>query len=69
MKPKKMSDEEQVYEELGKVLNETPFSAPRTPSIMKVLKYFFPTVEDAKVAKHVPPLRGRVGYRLWGMRS
>ena len=50
---KKMTKEEQVYEELRKKMNEAPLRAPRTPSLMKLLKFFFPTIEDAEVAKYL----------------
>ncbi|MFH1650741.1 MAG: 4Fe-4S binding protein [Chloroflexota bacterium] len=50
---KKLSPEEQVYEELRKTLNESFLNAPRTPSLMKILKFFYPTVEDAEVGRYV----------------
>jgi len=51
---KKMTREEEVYEELRKVINESPLRAPRTPSLMRVLKFFFPTIEDAEVGRYLP---------------
>ncbi|NVM27805.1 MAG: 4Fe-4S binding protein [Candidatus Helarchaeota archaeon] len=45
--------EEQVYEELRKTMNEAPFRAPKSPSVMKVLKLFFPTVEMAEIGKYL----------------
>ena len=48
---KKLTKEEQVYEELRKTLNEGGFPAPRAPSVMRMLKFFFPTLEDAEVGK------------------
>ncbi len=50
---KKMTKEEEVYEELRKAINVAPISAPRSPSTMKLLKFFFPTIEDAQIGKHL----------------
>ena len=52
-KPKKMTAEERVYEELRQAFSRprTPLAAPKSPSAMKLLKFFFPTVEDAEIGK------------------
>jgi len=60
MTPRKMTKEEQVYEEVRKAMNDAPFRAPRTPSLMKVLKFFFPTIEDAEIAKYLTSAPGQL---------
>lgn len=51
MAPKRLTREEQVYEELRKAMDGVAFRAPRTPSLMKMLRFFFPTFEDADIAR------------------
>jgi len=47
MVSRSMTKEEQAYEELRKAMIEAPLRDPRSPSMMRLLKFFFPTVEAA----------------------
>jgi hypothetical protein len=63
LKEKKvMTEEERVYEELRQAFSRprTPLAAPRSPEAMKLFKFFFPTIEEAEIGKH---LEGGVGVR------
>ena len=61
---KKMTAEERVYEELRQAYGRprTPLAAPKSPSAMKLFKFFFPTVEDAEIGKclEAPAVRWKV---------
>lgn len=48
---KKMTGEGQFYEELRKAFSLGLFPAPKSPSLMKLLKFYFPKIEDAEVAR------------------
>jgi len=53
MASRRMTKEEQAYEELRKAINQAPLRAPRSPSVMRLLKFFFPTVEAAEIGAYV----------------
>ena len=52
---KMMTEEERVYEELRQAFSRprTPLAAPRSPEAMKLFKFFFPTIEEAEIGKHL----------------
>jgi Pyruvate/2-oxoacid:ferredoxin oxidoreductase delta subunit len=45
--------EAEVYEELRKAMNLALYPAPRSPSVTKLLKFYFPTMEDAEIGKYL----------------
>ena len=59
MASRRMTKEEQAYEQLRKAMNEALFRAPRSPSVMRLLKFFFPTVEAAEIGSYLEyPMAG-----------
>jgi Pyruvate/2-oxoacid:ferredoxin oxidoreductase delta subunit len=49
----RIKEEDKVYEELRQRMNRLSFGAPRGPEEMKLLKMFFPTIEEAEIALHL----------------
>jgi Pyruvate/2-oxoacid:ferredoxin oxidoreductase delta subunit len=50
-KNKEMTDEEKIYEDLRKV-----YGVPRSPAMMDLLQFFFPTLEEAELGRHLENL-------------